>query len=699
MDKKQTAIKPEKKKEQNSGKGSLLELMGLLANIITLMTYCAISPALAEYHGNALIYRISLAVIVIMVIVAIIEFAHLIYGNWEKIYKLCLWIQKKKKAAFLNKLSVKWKVGLLLAATGIIVLTVIFVNYPETSYYDAVFEIYGIPTGIGEPLSGSERKERAFYWEIKNYKRQGRLVLTYVDSYGQMELMREYSTAYSMMFFQPSARIEYKYVEDKKKYQSYSEEGYLVADKMDTKFPDVEEITYYSSSGKTLMKLEKRDYDKYEVTEYSVEDNPQLLNSTLFRTDGQAASDIRRREEDMTSQQIEVSYNSLGMPQQRRLSYRINNRYGVNGEKYVYDKDKRLTALYYLDIDGKPVCNKLGIMMAAFQYEDDGKLHAIRYFSDENGIEKTEGFYGVFCEKFDYESGNLISRKQLNRSENWWYDLNGVYEYQYTYDRGGLTQEAFFGINDKHVRNSQFSSRQINFKMQGNSGIVITFDPARSYLETEEPIAAKQQNEDGRITGGAEKPAADMELLVASQNELSEVLAVNAYVQAEAELVIEDEQSESKQLLAQGSAGSKEQIAERNRKRADSEVLDDAWGMPEDSDRNYISIRYDLNKNNSIKAVSYYDEKGNLVINEEGYASKHLKYDDQQRTIRVSYYDINGKLCMTNDGYAEVESNYDSNKEGKVKERKYLDINGELTCNKKYGYALISYEYLPQGKN
>ncbi len=77
-------------------------------------------------------------------------------------------------------------------------------------------------------------------------------------------------------------------------------------------------------------------------------------------------------EASVISQAIEVTYNSDGLPKTRRISPHIYNLYGVNGERYAYNENKQLTG--------------------------------IRYFSDEKGEERIEGFQGVFCEKFEYDA-------------------------------------------------------------------------------------------------------------------------------------------------------------------------------------------------------------------------------------------------------------------------------------------------------
>ncbi len=139
--------------------------------------------------------------------------------------------------------------------------------------------------------------------------------------------------------------------------------------------------------------------------------------------------------------QIEVIYNSVGLPEMRRMVSGANL-YGVSGESYVYNTNGQISTLYFLDSYGMPVCNNIGIMTIDFQYDDTGNLQSICYYSDLDKTIKTEGFSGVFCEKFLYEKGNLIERLQVGHSGSPAYDNNTVCKYRDTYARGKLVKET-----------------------------------------------------------------------------------------------------------------------------------------------------------------------------------------------------------------------------------------------------------------
>lgn len=182
----------------------------------------------------------------------------------------------KDTATHIRALSWKQRILYTVVVIGVVGGIGFFCGqYHTTDYYTSVTEIYGIPTGVGEPLSSHDRKELAAYWKLEEYPFRSQMVLSYEDSYHQIELMKQYSTAYSMTFFQPSARIVYCYEKDKDR---FSEEEKEAESAKSIHFRSIISTSYYSSDGKLLLKLEKSGKNQFEITAYSAEDTPQLLN-------------------------------------------------------------------------------------------------------------------------------------------------------------------------------------------------------------------------------------------------------------------------------------------------------------------------------------------------------------------------------------------------------------------------------------
>lgn len=627
---------------------NVMTFLELLGSMIAAASCGVAGPAIAEYKGEGMLYYISKFAIVITSVM-MIWFLICIVG-YERLHGLGEGIRKAKQKLTGYIHGSKWGKPSIYIAAFVIIFTLY--NWHGTSYYSSVAEVYGIPVGVGEPLSYSVRKERSGYWRIKDYSFRKCIEVTYEEPYHQMKLMSEYSTAYNMSFFQPSARVVYKYEKDKSKFRDYGQEFYITARK--NKFRTPKEVRYYGDDGKLLLKQKKTKNDLMEIAFYSSDDMPQLLNSTLLRVpDGQ------KGENGMTSRQIETSYYSDGLPRMRRLRPGINNQNGVNGESYIYDENKRLTTLNYLDPDGEPVCNKQGIMMVKFQYDDRDNLHSICYYSDSEGKNKTEGFNGVFCEKMEYDSyGNIIERKQLDRNENWWCDENGVYMYKYTYTDGALTQEVFLGIGKKPVRDSRYHSRVIKFEKQ-RSGLgkelSISLDPIGT------PTAETDTFEEERDDFEEERD------IYAGENENTITIQTNG----------QEETQENKQKW------DKKLTQRRNTDEEETEEIEYV--------RKYTSIHYEVSPGNKIVKKSYYDQNDNLVANEEGYAIEKLHYDQERHLISELYLDTKSNPCHLSGGYAEERNVYGFNRE--IIRTEYRDKNGRLTVNREKGYAYVCFRH------
>ena len=596
-------------------KNTSMEFMGLFANVLTIATYCSISPAIAEYQDIRTLYYISSIAVVIMGFYAIWQLACLIgYDLMRKTLRVFADIQRE--AVYCLRRSKPARV--VLCAAAAVVIVIVF-NARKTAYYVSVAEVYGIPQGIGMELSSEEREGRANYWKIEDYLFRKRVRLTYVESYRQLDVMKDYSTVYSMDFFQPSSSIVYTYKKNEDKYRSYGEEVFITARKYG--FRDPEKVMYYNSSGKLLLEQRRGTGDKFEIRTYSSKDSPQLFQSTLLR------SSEPENVSGVTSRQIETGYNSDGLPESRRISPRINNANGVNGERYAYDENKRLTSLCYLDIDGEPVCNKNGIMLITFQYEENGNLRSIRYFSDEEGTKKTEGYNGVFCEKMNYDTyGNLIERRQLGRDENWRYDNNGIYMYQYSYADGKLKEEAFFGIGNKPIRDKHFHSKAIKYaeRKEGLAReIAVTLDTANASESVNEAKSQLSVNKDSM-----EKaiPVHSINLSTVESDESEDLLESTEDTLAQDVLQEGGDKEHPDEIINHQETEDFTKNIQLNQKEENS--ADEA-----SIHRKYSSVHYKIKLKNRITEKSYHNKDGDLVANESGYAIQSFRYDSQLHVI------------------------------------------------------------------
>lgn len=672
-----------------------MNIATLLAGLAAFEVYRSLSLADARYEGKLLLHYFSIAApIIIWLVIA-----------WEFI---CL-IGLKRWQSFGARIQMLWKtsgtrkivVCLVAAAAGCIGLY-FYVNWCETEYYDEVVEFFGVPDGVGDPLSPEEREVRAGYWRIDNYPRKHRMTLTYVDAYGQPELMSKYSSAYDRMFFQPVARIEYHYKKSEDKFHAYGQECHAQAGQHD--FREPEEITYYAGNGQVLLKLSGDGYEKLKVEAYASENAVQLLGSTLFRVpEGQTAGS------GVTSWQLENSYDIDGRPLVRKLSAGVCNLYGVNGERYTYDARRRLASLCYLDENGMPACNKEGIMLITFQYDEDGGRE-IAYYSDENGTERTEGYHGVYCEELKYDSnGNLTERRQRDKQGRWCCDGKGVYKYVYQYTGGRLKSEAYFGVDEEPVRIQGWDSQMISFA-QERSGKTQTI---KVFLDSEEVLpvfsdvleAILFQNNNRIKT--VFSPDADM------KTEYSALQTVNRSDAGEIINLLdtwygqEDDYEGMWSDRGNNPVGYLAVMAD-NRKDSPVEAWDnDQGGQTGDQDigqiggeerkRNYMLLKNIITEDSLM--LKFYGKGDKNVTNELGFAAIRILYDDKMRKKEVAYLDLNEELCIGEDGFAVKKIQYQSEDDNKIKKIEYLNKDRKRTINTEEGYSCVTYQYSRQGES
>lgn len=681
--------------EENHEKSSWVNIATLITNILGFAVYCAISPVLAEYRREKGIRTFSVIAIIIIVIIIIWEFICLV--GCDRLKRLGKLLKKLKQPVINIANKNTRKVGLILCLSAVFASYLYF--HPNVTYCTSIVEIYGIPTKSGEELETSqERKKCSVYWEIKDYPHCNYMVLTYVEPYKQLELMKQNSTAYSMKFFQPAARIKIHYKRDKNKYLSLNQNSFEVAKK--NNFREPTKISYYSSNNKLILKMVKNKYGKYEMMRYSSTDMPQLLNSTLLYTQDQQVV-----ENSMTSQQIEVTYNADGLPLTRKLSPSIYNLNGINGEQYVYDEKQRLKTLYYLDINGEFVRNKQGIMMVDFEYEDNGSLHSIRYYSGEDRKQKTEGYQGVFCELFSYDShGNLKERSQRDRNENLHCDKNGICTYRYKYDdNSALIEESFFGFDGEEVQDNYFHSTYVRFKKMRNlkeHGIDVLLDEEGIAIEIADTSITKLPQymldsddslKQNHLQGQTTSLKLEQEQTFQTEQEQTSQTGQKQVIQLE---------QENEQKRLRGTSALQYNPQDNYREGSDPQYSAET-SLDESADiiRKYVLIRYTMNRAGCVRKVSYYNRDIKPVECKEGYAIKQYAYDREKRVTSEKFYDVGGKLCRMNGGFSIIRKSYESEHNDDIKMVEYLDAHNKPVLNKESGYARVRYTRSHDEKN
>ena len=87
-----------------------------------------------------------------------------------------------------------------------------------------------------------------------------------------------------------------------------------------------------------------------------------------------------------------------------------------------------------------------------------------------------------------------------------------------------------------------------------------------------------------------------------------------------------------------------------------------------------------------VSQKAYYDEKGELIVTSEGYASVVCEYDEQNQQTGVKFYGADGQLVIPKAfGYAQLEAQFDD--DGTQTLLEFLDCDGELIVNPDVGFA------------
>ncbi len=85
----------------------------------------------------------------------------------------------------------------------------------------------------------------------------------------------------------------------------------------------------------------------------------------------------------------------------------------------------------------------------------------------------------------------------------------------------------------------------------------------------------------------------------------------------------------------------------------------------------YASCSYEFNKSRAITAIHYYDEAGQPAEKKGEYSDLYRSYDDSGRRIREEYFHPDQSRAVTACGYSAIEWEYDS--KGNICAEKYLD--------------------------
>lgn len=103
----------------------------------------------------------------------------------------------------------------------------------------------------------------------------------------------------------------------------------------------------------------------------------------------------------------------------------------------------------------------------------------------------------------------------------------------------------------------------------------------------------------------------------------------------------------------------------------------------------FASIQFDYYPNGKLKECRFYNDKGELGLNNNWFAISRFEYDKHGNQIKASYFDTDTLPCINKDGlFSYFTSEYDDN--GNVVKETFFDTDGKVSLGDK-GYAIGEY--------
>lgn len=104
------------------------------------------------------------------------------------------------------------------------------------------------------------------------------------------------------------------------------------------------------------------------------------------------------------------------------------------------------------------------------------------------------------------------------------------------------------------------------------------------------------------------------------------------------------------------------------------------------------SIQYAYYLNGLPKEDRYYDEKGELCLNDKWYAIRQYEYDNNGNQTRVCFFDADTVPCYYKDGlYSSQKFEYDNN--GNIIKETFFDSKGNISLVSQGMYAIGEFKY------
>lgn len=362
----------------------------------------------------------------------------------------------------------------------------------------------------------------------------------------------------------------------------------------------------------------------------------------------QIAIDFRQPSDGIHS--MNLSANSLALS-----SYDVDEsrRTEVNRHVNLYDEEGCLIQITYeKDSYGTPACDSNGIYGLRLEYDQFDQVISVENL-DENGQVKNCK-YGWSTMEYTYdEKGNILSAQAYNSKNQKAIVEDGYSGADYVYDKNNnLIQITYY-------------DKKGNVGYNGN-GVAIQ---QAGYDECGHNISTRSYDVNMNPCNDLESMAHEVRSAYDAKGRVAELFIHNAQGDPIAPQVygfykICMELDDSGHILQWIYYDTNEEIVGQ-----------------------IIRAEYE----NGIEvSQQYFDENGQPVLGDMGYASYHTTLDDAGNPVRTEYRDVTGKLIRSVEEIAIVERVYDHL--GNWTEARYYDEHGK-PCNIIKGYASVKYVY------
>jgi hypothetical protein len=566
--------------------------------------------------------------------------------------------------------------GLAAILLGCVLIFSLYSLSNVRDYYVAVNEVFGLPQGVGEKLSESDRNGLAEYWEISENILNNSYTLSFITKSGTVELLNANSTLYAMDYFQKPAKVVYNYIKGKNAHKT------------------VTTVKYQTTGGLTLIELDYTDAENASIRTFEGSENTKLLNTRLYmvvNSDYRALAPISKMHVTYDSDELHPTF---GLPKTRTID--------GSSEEYAYNADKLVGFIYSLDDNGNVAPDNTGVAVVKLTYNPFGKVKEIMYYSDKNEGNATRGINSTTAEFYEYDrkSQALLSRSFLSES-----DSLGVSRYQYAY------------LSDTTIQSEKYYSED------NNNIYVGAFRGA--YRE----YSWDKQKRSFSVTAGAENELSDS-VWGLSPDEIYAFAGLSSNVQDVIPVHPDDGYSSSmddksmsdvsvtgiKAVITNYQLDTFYRITKESYSSADGAPIADSNGIGGvlysydkasgciasetnitpiggvlTTTNGYSTIKYEYSPTGELSSVSYWLSENTPAIRFDlGYHKRVLSYDIQKKYITENYSGIDGISMLCKNGYAEKLIIYDSN--GHKSSEGYYDQHSKPTLNI-YGIATIKYKY------